>query len=86
MVIVMSQITHLGQNLFQVEYMPWERFFEALMNPQLHKAWWEGLREVDCIIGSADYSISYLWVDIVVQAHTCTGLIFFLIIVILPTK
>jgi hypothetical protein len=57
----MARVTSLdGNPLFTVEYMAWDKFFNVLMNPEENQTWWDGLKNIDCVLGTADYSISYM--------------------------
>jgi hypothetical protein len=47
-------------NHFDVEFMPWETFFRAVMYPGNHSQVLRYLGEVDLVIGSIDMSTSYL--------------------------
>ncbi len=51
-----------GHRQFNVHYMKWETFLQALLNPQNHQGAWDTLKQADCLIGGVDTSISYLYV------------------------
>jgi hypothetical protein len=49
-------------NRFDVEFMPWETFFRAIMYPGNHSQVLRYLGEADLVIGGIDMSTSYLYV------------------------
>jgi hypothetical protein len=45
---------------FDIEFMAWETFFEAIMQPGDHSGVVQHLSEADLIIGGIDMTMSYL--------------------------
>jgi hypothetical protein len=45
---------------FNVSYMTWDTFFEALMDPERHKNVTAMLAASDCVIGGVDVSTPYM--------------------------
>jgi hypothetical protein len=62
LVTILSRWTHPANKdkSFKVEYMQWNTFFAALMDPENHGSVLSMMGNADCIIGGVDYSTSYM--------------------------
>lgn len=54
------QDTYTGELLFEVAFLSWETFYEALYKPNSHSNVWAMFRHAHCLIGGIDMSIPYL--------------------------
>ena len=45
-----------GRRAFKVEFMKWAEFRDVVIDPESHVERWDGIAEMDCIVGGIDYA------------------------------
>jgi hypothetical protein len=52
--------SNTGTHLFEVAFMTWNTFFQAVCHVKDHQNVWDMFRYADCLVGGIDMSIPYL--------------------------